>query len=1092
MPCSFPIYLRRVYLRWIDSWLSWCYPSGNFMSKRLSILTLTMLVIACGWSEAPIPVSPSVVAGGYSVPQLTGFNIVRDVNVLVVHLGGSTTKTILVVPNENGGYEVELGVLGLPKGVTVSFSSNPVSVGTPVIMTLTADANGSQLQNIPITVAATRAADGAQAELKLWLSVAAPIGQTPPSRHDLLPLSGTPTQGVFDPVRRLLFVNNPEWNRVEVIAVDRKEIVRSIPVPSPMGMDLSPDGKTVLVGTWTPQMFAIDTASLKVVKRYVLPPPFRLSATFPAQMANGRVLLLADDGGGRSLILWDLATNSATRVPFQTLNGSVDMIRKAANGSRALLASSSSSGLIAIYDAATDHFTKREWFGKFLSIAAVSPNGEQMVFFDDVGLAVYDPNFRLVGYLPSGPYGGRLSGAVYSPEGRRIHLVLNSDLTPTVVTVDAATLRLLGTAPAIPMRPPPPIDRAPPFDVSVPFGADTTGIVYGGLPHGIAYEDATYFQNYNGQTGSPIYNNALDPRSGPVDAATRVGFWWGNAFSFVSDVWFGENRGLEPALNFPQQLSVTAPPSSRRGPVNVKLIQPNGIMVYNAQGFSYGPHILEVVGNMASPNGGTTADVLVLGVPSDVSQIEVKIGANDAQVLSATRVRYDHQPVVRVRVSVPPGTPGDADVTLITTTGSMTLPKQFRYVNAVEDYAPMSKYVSLTYDRFRNELYLSAADHLDVFSLGFSSYANPIKIPSLSGKMQLSGTALTPDGSRLLVTNTADGSVAILDPDNPSNVQVVPVTEPEQFGYPPCVRGPLTIAAANNGKALMFTGSVPEAGCGPGGQLKYVDYRTANLTTGPFVSPGCGSAYVSATRDGSKIATGGTVRSGPGFCIYDAATDSVTNVVDFYSMGAAAAGDGNVFAGAESFYGVFADGNGEVLGRPARPPEMFDSDFGVLGQIKFNGPGSLLYRPQEHFVDLFDAKRGDFRVRLLLKQTVRNVIDALALNGDGTQMYLLTDAGLTVVDIGRLPLSVGHVEPTALVPGTQLTIRGSGFGPDMVVSLNGNVVPTVYIDSSTLQLTVPTMPSGPVDISIANGTGESYTVDNAAQIFWPLLPPREF
>src|SRR5437762_7415361 len=241
------------------------------MPKRLSILTLITLVIACGWGEAPTRSAPSVLVGAYSVPQLTGFSIVQDVNFLVVRLGNSTSKKILVLPNGNGGYEVELGVLGLPQGVIASFSSNPVSVGAPVIMTLTAEASRPQLQNTPIVVTATRADDGARAELKLWLSVAAPIGQTPASRHDVLPLSGTPTQGVFDPVRRLLFVNNPEWNRVEVIAVDRKEILRSIPVPAPMGMDLSPDRKTVLVGTWTPQMFAIDTASLKVVKRYVLP-----------------------------------------------------------------------------------------------------------------------------------------------------------------------------------------------------------------------------------------------------------------------------------------------------------------------------------------------------------------------------------------------------------------------------------------------------------------------------------------------------------------------------------------------------------------------------------------------------------------------------------------------------------------------------------------------------------------------------------------------------------------------------------------------------------------------------------------------------
>jgi hypothetical protein len=878
-----------------------------------------------------------------------------------------------------------------------------------------------------------------------------------------------------------LFVNNPNWKSVDVISTQTRQVVSHIPIPEPAGLDLGIDGSTVFVGTWTRQLFAIDINSLRVRASYTVPQVRgdigTWSVVSPKQLSDGTIFLLATDNvlGGTQLGVWDLSTNSI--VSWPTFYESYDSIAKSSNGKKVLLASTSSSGEVAIYDTASKSFTHHPFIGNYgITAVAVNPNGTRFVFFDDQNLSLYNQGFQKIGAIPAGTVGGLLEGAVFSSDGTRLYLVLNSDMTPTIVTVDATNLALLGTAPAIPLRPPHG-DMAPPFTVAVPFGVDNSGLIFGATDHGVTFEDSTYYQTF-GAIGSPIYNNNVTPTSGPLNSSTRISFWWGNAFQFVSDVWFGDQRGINPAFDTPGQLYVSSPPSSSPGPVNLKVIEPSGVMVFNAQAFSYGPSILNVSGNLVPPGGGTTADLFGFGIPTDPTKVDVKVGDTPAQVLSSTNFGYALLPAVDVKLIVPPGTPGKANLKLTTPTGSTTFAASIRYVRSFTTYPLMGYHAALLFDRFRNRVYATAADHIDVLALDSGTLQSPISVPTVNGLSQLGGMALTPDGSKLLVTNTADGSVVVLNPDKTSSAQAIPIVTPSV--NLPCASGPLSIAATNDGRAMIFTGNAPSPSCAPGGSLYFLNLATRQVTLSEFRPFTCGSSYVVAVGDGSKVGLGSY--GSTGFCIYSTANDSYTAVDTFYGlMGAAAAADGNVFAAGWKIVSP----EGLTLKQVALPDPLFDS---LLSQFqnqwslpleKLNDSGSLLFTPWTHSVDIFDVARGQPVLRLSLPDPVATAMDPLAINSDGSQMFLLTNAGLASVDIGWLPVSFGSASPSSGTPGTSVRIRGTGFTPATAVEFNGVPAVASYVDSSTISVVVPAVSSSLARLVLKTPGEPDYSVEGA-------------
>ena len=112
--------------------------------------------------------------------------------------------------------------------------------------------------------------------------------------------------------------------------------------------------------------------------------------------------------------------------------------------------------------------------------------------------------------------------------------------------------------------------------------------------------------------------------------------------------------------------------------------------------------------------------------------------------------------------------------------GNSVLPKSFFYAQSVKDYSTADTLTAILYDAQRQQLYLSAQDHVDVFSLSSDQFVTPLMPPAQGTQKQFTGLAMTPDGSLLLASDLADGSLAVIDPDNPANSFAIPIAAARQ------------------------------------------------------------------------------------------------------------------------------------------------------------------------------------------------------------------------------------------------------------------------------------------------------------------------
>jgi hypothetical protein len=117
-------------------------------------------------------------------------------------------------------------------------------------------------------------------------------------------------------------------------------------------------------------------------------------------------------------------------------------------------------------------------------------------------------------------------------------------------------------------------------------------------------------------------------------------------------------------------------------------------------------------------------------------------------------------------------------------------------------------------------------------------------------------------------------------------------------------------------------------------------------------------------------------------------------------------------------------------------------------------------------------------MRFSLTQTIANVFVPIAIDSGGSKVYVITDKGLTIVDLGAALLSIGSLNPATATSGQQVVVRGSGFTPSITATVGGYVAGVGFTDENTLTLTVPTGPSGPSDIVVTNSVGDAYTLEN--------------
>jgi hypothetical protein len=1024
-------------------------------------------------------------------------------NEVTVRMGGNsnplTIGQSIGVGAEN--YTLQLSAVGLPPGVTAVFTPNPAPPDTQLSVTFSAAALTTATTDQPIYFQAVRSTDNFLVDSRtIALNVAPAVGQSPANRTQFVREDDTPSAAVYDAVHNLVFASLPTLSRVDVISPVTGEIVKSIPVPGGYGLSPTPDGTRILVTSWTQQLVWIDTTTLTIVQRPILPiappnctpcDPQFFSPVKAAVTSTGKVLLVGTTPFFFGIMEWDPVANTLTYAKNSFIS-TTGLMAPSADGTKVFFSDDSTAGGVAVYDAVSDSITAARDFGNFGFAIAANPNGTQFVVaVDTQPTYVLDKNLNIVG---TAPIDGLITGLAYSPDGRFLYAVSEPAGVPIISTIDAHSLRLIATAPAYASSEG---DRVPSLKIEAPFASDNTGLIFGAADHGLAVDDATFYKNFSsGLLQSPMYMLFVNPGEGALNASASV-MARTDTFSDAPDVWFGGQRAVTSSLNNIGQVLATAPPSATAGPVNVRFFDTDGTTATIPQGFTYGVSPINFYGALAAgPGGGATADIWGYGLGIDLSgnPTHVQIGGQAAPNTATTPYQLTLYPfpLDHLQVVVPPvaGASGAKDVVITNPAGTGTMKNGFHYLASLQDYASpdSASFKDVVYDQLRQQLYLSAGDHVDVFSLNVRSYLPPITPPSIGTSRQLMGMAMTIDGSKLLVSDYGDNSIAVLNPDDLSTAKVVQVVPPGNSGTP----GPYEVAPTSlNTAFIITTGGFIRSGNG----VFVLDLNTMTVsqntgTLQPGIVLVLGGVQLSSSKDGATafLVQGGS--SGGPIVTWTAATNTwIGQDTNYYLYDGAVSGDGNIAsevgAGVPSNITVhFSDPHSNWMGS-AGVPDFLAQPYGQVPGERLNDSGSLAYVPSVEGIDIYDVQHGDRRERILLTEQMTpstNMPHEMAIDETGSRIFLITNAGLTIAQLDSVPLSIGSVIPASGTGGTPIKIRGSGFLQGATVSCNGVNAPATVIDANTIQFSLPSsIPSGAVQITVSNpaSDGQTYSLDDA-------------
>jgi hypothetical protein len=992
-------------------------------------------------------------------------------------------------------YDITSSVSGLPTGTSASFSPATFPVGQNVTVTVTAAANAPVTQNATVTLTGTPSASVAPSSATFYVDVTQPPGSLPDNRTDLTPTWGTLYGAVYDPAHNLIFTSNGDWNRVDVLSNKTHQLVKSIPIPNPRGADISQDNTTVWVTTQTQQVFRIDTARLTAT-RYVLPPYQNMTwqGKQIEALADGTLLLafshVINDGSAYSAI-WNPANNSF--IPLTVPQGSSPGIGfgpwlRSGDGSKAYSYNGDSENCQAFeYDVATKNVTPAALFNQVCGFYAVNQDGSRLVAENGAAVVLYDGSFHLLGTIfPDNPAViGYFSGSfVFSKNGNTLYEISGNRIT----TIDTASVSVVGTAPAIAPGNQLWVLNAP--QPGTPFAVDANGMLLDIQPSGIGFEDTTFFQNYGTNT-VPRYTETLETLSGPLSGGTETGL--GGYFALTPDVWFGSTRGIA-SLDGTNSLRITSPPSSTPGPVNVKYLFPDGAQLFNPQVFTYSVFPQYSILSGGSPDGGEAGRISGFGLPTDPSNGSMTVGGNSATITTKTSQYLPFTgeafPTTYLNFTVPPGSPGFADIDVTTSAGTGTLARGFFYARSVKDYPSSDKFTAVLADTQRQRVYLAVKNQIDVFSTSSSQYSAPMYPAAQGAAKQFSGLALTPDGTQLIATDLLDGSIAIVNPDASSSTFAIPIA-PVDYSTNNCAKGPLYVAATSDHRAFVTTGGLPATSCPSDGILYIANLQSRTAARPPYLNNRCyvGSTPPSLTdalsvdgsADGNYVAIGASSLD-PG-CLYSTAQNSYSPVATAIpGFGVAIAGDANVLSSSTWFY----DTSGNLLGNTAQPivfyPQITAPQPVELYRPVLNASGSLYYIAYPNYFDIIDVLHARLLMRFSLTETVQGTASPIAIDSGGRHVYLITDKGLTVVDLGEAPLAIGHLSQRTAGAGTQVTVRGSGFDASVTATVGGEPASASITDENTLTLTVPAVASGPEDIVLVRGDGATYTYESGLTI----------
>jgi hypothetical protein len=421
---------------------------------------------------------------------------------------------------------------------------------------------------------------------------------------------------------------------------------------------------------------------------------------------------------------------------------------------------------------------------------------------------------------------------------------------------------------------------------------------------------------------------------------------------------------------------------------------------------------------------------------------------------------------------------------VITTPEGSTTLSGMQYLSSAQVYPIAGALSSIFYDQPRQRLYISNTNNnrVEIFNLTTQALLSPISVGNAPTNL-----SLTPDGTRLAVLNSTDGTISVIDPVQMKLLGTYPGFTPQDqtnCGATP----PLGLSAAtiqSHREVIAFecpflvhvlnldNGTISCAG------IVGCDSTGTVLNPGfSPVSPASAVAVVASSPDGTKALMSSAFSS---VAILDLTKNTLTASFGMESQGANAAidADDNLFAANLAIYNSSAAPVNLASG-----VGYFNTELGgeLGGGAVFNPSGSLLFLPSSG-VDVFDVHQGRLALRLGLPESpwapTPPAPPSLAVDETGTKIFILTRSGLTIAQLAVVPLSIASVNPASGASGATVTIRGSGFQSGASVLFGTSAATTTFVDGKTLKATVPNVSSGPVRVTVTNPGGQQYFFDAA-------------
>jgi len=1061
-------------------------------------------------------------------PPQPDFTIGLSTTAVSITQGSSSAPVSVSVTGLNG-FSGSAGVTlsGVPAGVT-SNPASPFSVGAgqAVSVIIGASPNAATGQ-FAISAQATSGSLSHSAPFSLTIqsAVALNLPRSTFLRNDSVAAVDTPSgeprrrQIIYDATGKRFFVANPAMNRVEVYADANPSLQSVIDAPGASSVDLSSDGARLWVGTNTEELLAISTSNLQVSARYPIaglsPIP---GAVFnrPKEalaLAGGKLALrLRQSAASESLLaLWDPVPNAATDLtplaPAVFQNGLGVMVRSA-DRTRLLAAANDSSGEAVVLDGNGNVVGGPQVLGSggITSLGANSNGTRVAALISSAGvqqLALFDGSLNSLGTYSA----TNAAGIVFSRDDQTVYVSEAFGNGRVITALSASSLQKLGQV----------SDLAAQGIPTAIEEMDDSQLAWGRGNRGLGVIDVSSPAALPLPAPSLANAPAALPAEGPNTGGTTLSIS-GSNFPTAAQIRFGTQTPLAATVQGGSQMQVSSPASAASGPANLTAYFSNGWVASAPDGFSYGPSVEAILPNAGVSAGGDTIYLLGFGFGSSAGGVTAKIGGQSATVQKvealpafsaalALDASYPF-PIERITLTTPSGTAGKADISLTTPAGNITLAKSFQYLTARQTYANPSLYKFIIYDQGRQQLYLSATDHVDVFDLKAQVFRSPLAPPPNGPPPNagLRGIALTPDNTQLIVADFGAQNVYLINPDgaanNGSHVFVGGVA-----GY--LNSGPSRVAATS--AQSVFVGLSGEGGTsnacnGCLGQMNLTAFPpTFEPAPQPQVTSITGAPLLQADHNGDAVYLAfGSAPSGPVASWSASAPNSFTvSTAKDFSTDLTAASDGTMFA-------VRSSGSTEI-----RRADLILASLPTSAEIEtipnrvavpgaaLHPSGALLYDPFldgpppaappatgiHGGVDIRDAHSGRLRMRVYLPEpfaTLSTDVDGLhgtflTVDENGQRLFALTTSGLTVLQLSNVPLGIGTVAPASgpSAGGTNLTIRGSGFQSGTMGTLGGKPLTAVFKDKNTLTFTTPALSSGAQQLVLTNPDGESVSLDTA-------------